>query len=412
MGMPVRGYVDASGVGGVGEVTVAKLGPRKWDTTVWLKHLANAERLILFGGRSTVGSLTKAVSRFNAKNTCFADNARVMAALAEAAVAAALGTEDAFMPRAPSEAEWLLQCGLGLVRSINGEPKVVVYEPLVWRAILLVALEQHKVASEYLLNGLMQLAYAASAGTLGFMYGLVQPSRWAAMFHGHLVDEVPLFNTWRPPCLPAGRSLGQVYDGHMEVVAVDDVFERTGYARPFRGSIIEWLGRDCPHPVCLPPLDEGPDACMVIKLSSKDGNAVLRVLMFIHLKAMLSRLTGKELQHAKDTVIVGRMGNVKAAVKNAGARQRGTDRARALEESVHAWTTANSGVALGWLVCPLSSFPRSTEVQENVGPQTLFNVDRRALGKDADSDAGGASCEVLVKGTMFEELTQWVQHNG
>ena len=88
----------------------------------------------------------------------------------------------------------------------------------------------------------MQLANAASASALAFVYGLVQPSRWAAMFHGHLVDEVPLFNTWRPPCLPAGQSLSQVYNGRMEVVAVDDVFERTGYARPFRGSSLSGCG--------------------------------------------------------------------------------------------------------------------------------------------------------------------------
>ena len=227
------------------------------------------------------------------------------------------------------------------------------------------------------------------------------------MFHGHFVDEVPLFNTWRPPCLPGGRSLGQVYNGRMEVVAVDDAFKRTGYARPFRGSIIEWLRHGCPRPVCLPPLDEGPDTCMVIKLSSKDGKAVLHVLMFIRLKATLSPLTGKELQHAKDAVIVGRMGRVKATTKNAGARQRGEDRAAALAKRVDAWTTANSGVVLGWLLCPLSSFPRSTEVTEKVDLQTLFNVDARALGKAAGSDAGGASCEVLVKGTMYEELTKW-----
>ena len=60
--MPVPGYVDGSGGGRVGAVTVAKLDPRKWDTTVWLEHLANAARLIFFSGRSTVGYLTKAAS--------------------------------------------------------------------------------------------------------------------------------------------------------------------------------------------------------------------------------------------------------------------------------------------------------------------------------------------------------------
>jgi len=94
---------------------------------------------------------------------------------------------------------------------------------------------------------------------------------------------------------------------------------------------------------------------MVIKLSSKDGNAVLRVLMFIHLKATRYQLTGKELQHAKDTVIVGRMGKAHATVKNAGVVQRGKERVLALAKSVDAWTTANSGVVLGWLVCPPSA---------------------------------------------------------
>ena len=286
-----------------------------------------------------------------------------------------------------------------------------MYEPLVWRAILVVVLEQHTQAFEDLLRTTMKLAYAASASALRFFYKLVQPSRWAAMFHGHFVDEVPLFNTWHPSCLPAGRSLGQVYNGRMEVVGVDDVFERTGYASPFRGPIIEWLRHSYRLPVCLPPLDEGPDACMVVKLSSKDGNAVLHVLMFTRLKTMGSPLNAQELQHAKDAVTVGRMGNVEAAVKNAGTRQRGTDRAVALAKSVNAWTKANDGVVLGWLVCPLSSLPQTTEVSETVGAQTLFNVDARALGKAADSDAGGASCEVLVKGTMFAELTKWSSSN-
>ena len=106
--------------------------------------------------------------------------------------------------------------------------------------------------------------------------------------------------------------------------------------RPFRGSIIDWLEQGCPHPVCLPSLDEGPAACLVIKLGSMDGNAVLRVLMFIHLKATRSQLTGKELQHAKDTVIVGRMGKAHATVKNAGVVQRGKERVLALAKSVDA----------------------------------------------------------------------------
>ena len=224
-----------------------------------------------------------------------------------------------------------------------------------------------------------------------------------------MVDEIPLFNTWRPRCLPEGKSLGEVYNGRMEVVGVGSVFTRTGHATPFRGSIMRWLRTSEParDPVCLPPLTEGPDACMVVKLSSEDGNVVLRVLMFIHLKAMLFPLNGEELQHAKDTVIVGRMGNVKATVKSKGEIKRGTDRAEALAKSVQAWTTANDGVALGWLVCPLSSLPRSTEVRETVGEQTLFNVDERALGKAADSGASVANCDVLVKGTMLDELTKW-----
>ena len=196
--------------------------------------------------------------------------------------------------------------GLGSVCFIGGEPQVVVFEPLVWRAILVVVLEQHRATFEGLLSSTMQLAHTASASAPGFFYKLVQPSRWAGMFHRHFVDEIPLFNTWRPRCLPTGQSLGQVHDGRMEVVGVDDVFSRTGYARPFRGSIIRWLASEaCQYAVCLPPLDEGPGACMVIKLSSIDGNSVLRVLMFIQLKAMRSQLCGKELQHAKDTVIVG-----------------------------------------------------------------------------------------------------------
>ena len=203
---------------------MTNVDPRKWDTTVWLEHLANAEHLMLFGGRSTfkLEYLTRVVSRFSAQVTCSAGNARAMTALGKAAVAAALGAENTFMPREPSEVSWLLQFGLGLVRSVDGAPRVVVCEPLVWRAILVVVLEQNAVAFEYVLKDAMRFAYAASATALGFFYALVQPSRWAAMFHGHLVDEVPLFNTWRPRCLPAGRSLGQVYNGCMEVLAVDD----------------------------------------------------------------------------------------------------------------------------------------------------------------------------------------------
>ena len=60
--MPVPGYVGGNGDGEVGEVSVTNVDPRKWDTTVWLEHLANAARLIFFSGRSTVGYLTKAAS--------------------------------------------------------------------------------------------------------------------------------------------------------------------------------------------------------------------------------------------------------------------------------------------------------------------------------------------------------------
>ena len=128
--------------------------------------------------------------------------------------------------------------------------------------------------------------------------------------------------------------------------------------------------------------------------------------MFIQLKAMQSPLSGKELQHAKDTVILGRMGNVKGTVTNAGAVQRGTVRAAALAEGVKAWAKANNGVVLGWLVCPLSNLPRSTPVIENVDSQTLFNVDARALGAGSDRD----DWQLLAKGAMLAELTAWTSH--
>ena len=125
--------------------------------------------------------------------------------------------------------------------------------------------------------------------------------------------------------------------------------------------------------------------------------------MFIQLKAMRSQLCGKELQHAKDIVIVGRMGKAKVAVKNAGAIQRGVVRADALAKSVEAWTIANSGDVLGWLVCPLSNLPRSTPVIENVDSQTLFNVDARAFGAGSDRD----DWQLLAKGAMLAELKAW-----
>ena len=78
------------------------------------------------------------------------------------------------------------------------------------------------------------------------------------------------------------------------------------------------------------------------------------------------------------------MGKAKAAA-NAGAKQRGVVRADALAKSVEAWTTANSGDVLGWLVCPLSNLPQSTEARENVDMQTLFNVDARAVGEATGS---------------------------
>ena len=153
----VPGYVGGSGDG---EVSVAKLDPRKWDATVWLDHLANAEREILFGG---LECLTRAVPRFTADDW-------VMTALGQAAVAAALGAEHTFVRREPSEDSWLLQLGLASIRSIDsdGVPEVVVYEPLVWRAIQVVALEQHTDAFAKLLSATMELAYAASASALGF----------------------------------------------------------------------------------------------------------------------------------------------------------------------------------------------------------------------------------------------------
>ena len=267
----VLGYAGGSGDGAV---PVTKLAPRQRDTTIWLEHLANAERVMLFGGTSTPVYLTKAVARLSFSATSAGDNFGVMTGLVKTAVAAALGAEKVFTPP-ESVASRLLQIGLGSVCFIGGEPQVVVFEPLVWRAILVVVLEQHRATFEGLLSSTMQLAHTASASAPGFFYKLVQPSRWAGMFHRHFVDEIPLFNTWRPRCLPTGQSLGQVHDGRMEVVGVDDVFERTGYARPFRGSIIRWLASEaCQYAVCLPPLDEGPGACMVIKLSSIDGNSV------------------------------------------------------------------------------------------------------------------------------------------
>ena len=313
-----------------------------------------------------------------------------------------------FTPGA-STASWLLQIGLASVRSEPGvQEAVVVYEPLVWRAFLVVVLEQHRVAFYSLLCTTMQLAHTASPSALGFLYELVQPSRWVGVFHRRLVDEIPLFNTWRPRGLPKGKSLGEVYDGRMEVVGVGSVFARTGHAKPFRGSIIRWLrtSESARDPVCLPPLTEGPDACIVIILRSIDSKTVLRVLMFVQLKAMQTQLSGKRLQHAKDTVILGRMGNVNATVTDVGAVQRGTDRAAALAQGVKAWAKANSGVVLGWLVCPLSNLPQSTKVKENVDSQTLFNVDARTLGAGSDSDVD-AGRQLLAKGAMLAELKAW-----
>ena len=108
----VAGYVDGSWDG---EVSVANVTPRMWDTGVWLEHLASAERLMLFGGRSTGEYLTRAVSRFYDKVTRPGDHFRSMTALGKAAVTAALGAENDFIPRGPSEALWLLQTGLASV---------------------------------------------------------------------------------------------------------------------------------------------------------------------------------------------------------------------------------------------------------------------------------------------------------
>ena len=53
--------------------------------------------------------------------------------------------------------------------------------------------------------------------------------------------------------------------------------------------------------------------------------------MFIQLKAMMSPLNGEKLQHAKDTVTVGRMGKAGATAKKPGAKERGTKPAAAKE---------------------------------------------------------------------------------
>ena len=135
------------------------------------------------------------MSRFCDENfTPFSYCRRGVTALGKAAVSAALGAEKCFKPRDPSEASRLLQTGLAWVCSFNGAPQVVVYEPLVWRAILVAVLEQLTFRPSDVLCGTMLNSFV-SANALGFIYELVQPSRWATMFHGHWVNEVPLFNT-------------------------------------------------------------------------------------------------------------------------------------------------------------------------------------------------------------------------
>ena len=89
--------------------------------------------------------------------------------------------------------------------------------------------------------------------------------------------------------------------------------------------------------------------------------------MFIQLKAMMSPLNGEKLQHAKDTVTVGRMGKAGATAKKPGAKERGTKPAAAKE-------------------------PGAKE---------------RGDFRRYSSGAGDASCEVLVKGTMQWELSKW-----
>ena len=82
--MPVPGCAD-------GEVEKVHLDAQKWnDPTVWLDHLANAERLILFGGRSYVEYLTRVVAEFCATAQQTKHTFAVMIALANVALTAAL----------------------------------------------------------------------------------------------------------------------------------------------------------------------------------------------------------------------------------------------------------------------------------------------------------------------------------
>ena len=407
-------------VDGTGDdtVPVVTLHPHDRGTDVWLQHLHNAERLMLFGGRSIAVHLTLVVNlHATANSSC--DQFAVVRGLFNAAIRAALGAPEVYMPQKSGDAARLFASGLASLRVERGEPRVVVFEPLVWRAILVHALEQHHVGFEELLSTTMKLSYKASPSALGFLYKLVQPSRWATMFHGRFVDEVPLFNTWHPLCLPEGRSLGDVYNARMEVVGLGTGFQRSGHARPFRGSVVEWLTTSAGSraPVCFPPVNEGPDACMVVKLSNSDGSTVLRVLMFIKLAAMKC-LSDTELAHAKGSVIVGRMGNAQAKVTNEAARHSGEDRAAALARSVDDWTNKPRRIekptcgVVGWLLCPRSALSKATTCKELVTvqggrTQTLFNVDARVFGKGNDSDAGVERCEVLAKGAMLAELTKW-----
>ena len=98
---------------------MTKLAPRQRDTTIWLEHLANAERVMLFGGTSTPVYLTKAVARLSFSATSAGDNFGVMTGLIKVAVAAALGAEKVFTPP-ESVASRLLQIindwlGIGLL---------------------------------------------------------------------------------------------------------------------------------------------------------------------------------------------------------------------------------------------------------------------------------------------------------
>ena len=80
----------AVGGSGDGGVPVAKLDLRQRGAAEWLEQLANAERLILFGGRSYVEYLTRVVAEFCATAQQTKHTFAVMIALANVALTAAL----------------------------------------------------------------------------------------------------------------------------------------------------------------------------------------------------------------------------------------------------------------------------------------------------------------------------------